>query len=103
MIRKGNDMKDLKDMVDMIDINKLQKGDTVLCEKVRYTDCGVKYIAGVVTGISRKHNTVTCNIGDYATWYHISLSEIRPYFVKGFDPSGYLKDEYLTDGRYNGK
>lgn len=96
-------MKDLKDMVDMIDINKLERGDAVLCEKVRYSDGEVKYVAGVVTGVSRKHNRVTCNIGDYATWYHIPLSEIRPLFVMNYNPSGYLKDEYLTDGKYNGK
>lgn len=89
-------MRKIEDMVDMIDINKLEKGHTVLCEKVGYSN-SVKYVAGVVMGISRKHNTITCNISDYATWYNIPLSNLRPYFVKGYNPS-YLKDEYLTEG-----
>ncbi len=56
-----------------IDINKLRKSD---CINVPYLG---SYWGAIVVGISKKHNTVTVDIGDYARLYHIPIEECKPH------------------------
>ena len=70
-----------------IDINKLKKGDTVLVkhEDGRYMSCDI-------IGVSIKNNTISCDVGDYATYYHVPLSDCKPYFSDTYIAS-YLKEK----------
>ena len=72
-------------VTNQIDINKLKKGDIVIVKN----DDGNKFTCDI-TGISIKHNTITCDIGDYAT-VRRHINECEPYFSNGYNTT-YLKE-----------